>query len=70
MIIYENECVSCDTCMGSHCPNRRVPHLVCDDCGIEDTEIETIYIYDSADLCLHCLVARLKDEGWIEEVRS
>ncbi len=70
MTIFQNECLSCDTCMGIHCPNRRVPHLACDDCGTVDSDTDALYVYDGATLCLHCLVARLKDEGWVEEVRS
>ena len=68
MIIYENECVSCDTCMGSHCPNRRVSHAVCDECGTPDTETDFIFAYDGDHLCTDCLLTRLLEDGVIEAV--
>lgn len=68
MIIYENECVSCDTCMGSHCPNRRVPHAVCDECGKSDTETPAIFAYDGDNLCRGCLITRLIEDDIIEAV--
>lgn len=57
-IEYENECVSCDLpCLGSACPNRRVPHLYCDKCK---HEVDDLYDYDDKQICLDCIVKQLK----------
>lgn len=53
---YENQCVSCDTCIGRHCPKRSVEIIVCDDCG-DDIEGD-IYEVEGDDLCESCLKAR------------
>lgn len=53
---YENQCVSCDTCIGSHCPKRNVAIIVCDDCG-DDIEGD-LYEAEGDDLCESCLKAR------------
>ena len=40
MIIFEDECVNCPPemgCLGKGCPNKRVPHYICDKCDEEDT---------------------------------
>ena len=59
-IEYFDECCGCAVpgypCLGSSCPNRNVPHHVCDECG-EDNE--TIYEYEGEELCLDCVVKRL-----------
>lgn len=48
-VTYSNECVDCATpgypCMGSSCPNRRVPHYFCDECGGE-FDADELYQYD------------------------
>ena len=59
-IRYENECVSCPPdmgCLGSACPNRRVPHLYCDKCK---QEVDDLYDYDDKQICLDCIVKQLK----------
>ena len=65
MVKYENECCGCAvpaySCMGSACPNRRVPHLYCDECG---EEVETLYHYDGKELCLECI------EKMLEKVKA
>lgn len=52
---YENECVCCTDiglrCMGSSCPNRKVPHWYCDECGEESD----LYYYDDQELCIDCI---------------
>ena len=56
MIIYENQCCDCAApgypCLGSSCPNRRVPVHYCDRC---DGELEEIYDVDGEELCEDCL---------------
>ena len=56
MIKYENECCGCATesypCLGSSCPNRKVPHLLCDRCG---EDVEELYKVDGEELCEECL---------------
>lgn len=59
-IRYENECVGCPPdmgCLGSACPNRRVPHLYCDKCK---NEVDDLYDYDDKQICLDCIVKQLK----------
>lgn len=59
-IVYENECVGCPPdmgCLGSACPNRRVPHLYCDKCK---REVDDLYDYDDKQICLDCIVKQLK----------
>ena len=53
-----NECVSCGLpCLGSSCPNRNVPYLICDSCGDEDCE--ELYINDDGEeVCAECLLAQ------------
>lgn len=62
MIEYVNECVGCAEvglpCMGRSCPNRRVPHYYCDECGEEAVLSE----YDGMELCCKCY-ARLTGEA-------
>lgn len=62
LVKYENECCGCAVpaypCMGSACPNRRVPHLYCDKCG---EEVDKLYEYDSQQLCIDCIEASLKE---------
>lgn len=61
MVKYENECVGCPTelgCLGSACPNRRVLHLYCDECG---EEVDKLYEYDSQQLCIDCIEASLEE---------
>ena len=56
MIKYENECCGCATesypCLGDSCPNRKVPHLLCDRCG---EDVEELYKVDAEELCEECL---------------
>lgn len=60
MTEYENECLGCDVpYMGSHCPNRRVPHYYCDDCG---EEID-IYEFEEEELCIDCIKDKLVKVG-------
>lgn len=58
MIVYENECVGCPPemgCLGVICPNRRVPHYYCDECG---EETEHLNDYFGEDLCEFCFEKR------------
>ena len=53
MVEFENECVDCGLpCMGSACPNRKVPHYYCDECGDE----AILYEYDGKEYCAHCVL--------------
>lgn len=56
MIQYEDECVGCPPelgCLGSSCPNRNVPHLICDNCGGERGEL---YNVNGEQVCDDCLL--------------
>lgn len=56
MIKYEDECVDCGKpCLGDSCPNRKVPHTYCDECGDEADELREL---DGEQLCTACLCAR------------
>ena len=61
MIKFENECCDCAVpgypCMGSACPNRKVPHLLCDRWG---DDVEELYDYDGEELCKECLLDSFK----------
>ena len=59
MLVYTNECCDCATpgypCLGSNCPNRRVPHYYCDECEDE----VTLYKFDGKELCIDCIEKEL-----------
>ena len=60
MITYEDECVGCPSemgCMGDSCPYKNVRHLFCDRCN---EEVDTLYVYDDKELCLHCLLKQVE----------
>ena len=58
MIRFTNECVGCTglglPCMGSSCPNRKVPRIYCDRCE-EELDPNEVYGVDDEDLCEYCL---------------
>lgn len=57
MIAEKNECVDCCLpCYGDSCPNRNVPHRVCDCCGEEDQ----LYYFGDQELCAECILDRLE----------
>ena len=59
MIILEDECVNCPPelgCLGNCCPNRNVPHYICDKCNEEDV----LYELDDRQLCADCLLNELE----------
>lgn len=51
MIVTENECVGCETCIGSFCRKRKIKHYYCDKCKQEDT----LYEFDDKQLCIDCI---------------
>lgn len=54
MITLENDCVDCGLpCMGDNCPYRDVPHISCDNCGDECSEV---YEVNGEHLCETCLL--------------
>ena len=60
MIRYENDCVDCGLpCLGDSCPHRNVPHYYCDECE-EETDI---YEFEDEQLCVDCIVKRLRKIG-------
>lgn len=69
MIELRNECVGCIDiglpCLGSGCPNKRVPRLVCDDCHYDIDEDE-YYTYDGKDYHDVCILKVLVENGTIE----
>lgn len=55
---YENQCVSCDVCIGRHCPKRNAVVYICDECGDEiDSDV---YEVDDEHLCEGCLKHRYR----------
>ena len=57
MIRIENECVGCEwPCIYESCPYWAVARLYCDECEEE----KQLYWYDSQQLCLDCIEARLE----------
>ena len=53
MIIKENDCVGCETCMG--CGRRYGYYIhVCDECKSD----EQLYKYEGEELCAECLLSR------------
>lgn len=57
MVKYEDECCGCAVpaypCMGSACPNRKVPHLYCDKCKYE---VDELYLWnDTEQWCIDCI---------------
>ena len=60
MIIFEDECVSCPPemcCLCYSCPNKRVPHYICDKCDEEDK----LYEFDGRHLCADCVLNELEE---------
>ena len=60
MIIFEDECVNCPPemgCLGDSCPNKRVPHYICDKCDEEDT----LYEFEGRQLCADCVLNELEE---------
>ena len=60
MIEYENQCVGCPPemgCLGSSCPNRRVPIMTCDKCG---EQVDALYWHDGAQYCADCVLTELE----------
>lgn len=57
---YESDCVGCTDvglrCLHTSCPNYRVLHFYCDECGEE----AKIYHYDGEELCIECIERRLE----------
>lgn len=56
MIKYEDKCVGCPPgmeCLGSSCPKKNVPYLICDKCG---EVAEELYEYEGEELCEECLL--------------
>ena len=61
-----DECCGCATggypCLGSSCPNRRVPHYFCDRCK-EEFDPDELYQYKGEEVCAECI---LKDYKKVE----
>ena len=52
MVKYENQCVGCESCIGSSCKYLRVPVHYCDKCK---WELDEIFDVDGQELCEDCL---------------
>ena len=52
MVIKENDCVGCETCIGC---GRKYSYYIheCDDCGCN----EQLYKYNGKELCVDCLLS-------------
>jgi hypothetical protein len=59
MVRTESLCCGCQgmPCMGSACPNYEITVFKCDDCGVTQ---EDLYYYDGEELCIDCIIKRLK----------
>ena len=56
----ENECCGCAApgypCRGTACPNLKVTHYYCDNCG-EEFDPEALYVNESdEELCVECFM--------------
>lgn len=69
MIRFENECVDCGhPCMGDACKYRKVPHIICDGCGGEFTEVYDVH---GEQLCEECLLdsfSRINENNVMEMI--
>lgn len=57
MIKYINECVGCPPergCLGSSCPNRNVPVIICDMCGEEIWDEDRCNLESNYHICKDC----------------
>lgn len=58
MVRYENECCDCASsgypCLGSTCPNLRVPRFYCDKCK---EEVEKLWYYNGLEMCQDCILS-------------
>ena len=55
-VVYEDECVSCHRelgCLGNSCPNKNVPHLICDKCH---EDVDDLYETENGQLCAECVL--------------
>ena len=43
-------------CLGKGCPNKRVPHYICDKCDEEDV----LYEFEGRQLCSNCVLNELE----------
>ena len=60
MVKIENHCCDCATpnypCLGSSCPNRKVPVHYCDKCDPQcNFPLIDVYEVDGKELCEECL---------------
>lgn len=65
MIIYKDECVQCPPemgCLGRTCPNRNVPHYICDRCKGEVEKLYRVY-GDGREMCIDCIEETLEKVG-------
>lgn len=57
-VVTYDECCGCATesypCLGSNCPNRKVPHNICDKCGRDIGHIELHKTDLWGDVCERC----------------
>ena len=56
-IRYDDECISCDICIGNSCPNRNVKRYYCDACR---DEVDTLYDVNGIQLCEECTLKQFK----------
>jgi|LSQX01.2.fsa_nt_gb rRNA maturation protein Nop10 len=64
MIIYVNECVSCERCM--NCGRDHMAVRVCDWCG-NGVDESVPHRFDGGDLCEECYAKAMSDEEEEEE---
>lgn len=63
MTQYISNCVGCETCIGTGCPNRRKHREVtCDCCGAELMDNRDLYRINGKDLCIDCLIEEIGAE--------
>lgn len=76
MEVVRNECVDCgQVCLGISCPNRKVTHFVCDNCGedIPDGELyEVNEIFLEKHFCKDCVSKNLDafQEYYADEIKE
>lgn len=64
MVVYKDECRGCASpgypCIGNACIYKRVPHLICDECGAEVDEGD-LYVFDARQMCIDCIKEELEE---------
>lgn len=59
MIIWSNECCSCDVGNCDGCKLQNHPHYICDVCG-DEVEQGELFWFEGQQLCKYCVINELE----------